>query len=394
MPPTNTDRCRAIFHVREPILPISGSLTFRVNKLLEKMASFDISLILPSNQNRELIDRKYQGAKLTRSRVPVPRTGMLGKYVASLLFAFETSSMLAKAIESTRSCVLYGYGASAAVALGVSRVRVPCVLDLFETELPYVMSEKSGLLKGPGKIIEKYVFSVANRPECKIAVISDAIRQYILTSYDVRSDIQVIYDTTDPKLFSPIDYDAKIADPIVAFTGDIYYRDGVDILVKAMAIVNDDMPNVKLFLAGDGPYMPRILKLAENVGVLRNLIAPGWLPFRRLVGLLPHMIIGVAPARPMLMNRLVIPRKVYEYMSAGAVTIASDLKAIHEIIKNKVSGLLVTPQDVQGFAEAILHLLNDRGLYTRLQLEGRKKIEKLSVDREVGRLLAIIEDVT
>jgi glycosyltransferase involved in cell wall biosynthesis len=204
----------------------------------------------------------------------------------------------------------------------------------------------------------------------------------------------VVYDTTDPTLFSPIDYDVKISDPIVGFIGDIYYRDGVDVLIKAMAIVNKEMPNVKLYLVGDGPDKNRILKIAHRIGIEKNLVITGWLPFRKVVDLLHKMIIGVAPARPLLMNRLVIPRKVYEYMSAGVVTIASDLEAIREIIEDKNSGFLVKSLNFEELAEAILHLLYDRKLYTRIQHQARKTIEELSVEREVGRIVTLIDNAT
>jgi len=383
-------KTKVIFNVREPILPIRGSLTFRINKILEKMESYDLLLQLPLNQEPEIVHQTYCNAQLMRTKVPIPRTGILTKYVASLLFGFETANMLSKEARKSSNCVFYGYGASAAIALGLSGVRMPCVLDIFETELPFVMSEKFAYLRGPGKTIEKYLFSVANRPECKIVVLTEAIKNYILTKYDTSPDIHVIYDTTDPNLFSMQDYDSKIVDPALIFMGDIYYRDGVDKIIEALPIVIKEVPNIKLYLLGDGPDRSRVLDISHRMGLEKHVAAPGWLPFKDVIRLLPKMMIGLAPGSPMLMNKLVIPRKVFEYMSAGVVTVASNFEANREVIINNESGLLVNPLNVEEFAESIVRLLSDKKLYNHLQFKARKIVEELSVEREIGRLTNLI----
>jgi glycosyltransferase involved in cell wall biosynthesis len=67
---------------------------------------------------------------------------------------------------------------------------------------------------------------------------------------------------------------------------------------------------------------------------------------------------------------------ILEAMAAGLPVVASDVGAIPEIVENEVTGLLITPGDIDGLANAMRILLSDLSLRVRMGDTARKRIEE------------------
>jgi len=65
------------------------------------------------------------------------------------------------------------------------------------------------------------------------------------------------------------------------------------------------------------------------------------------------------------------PTKLYEYMAAGRPIVASRLGQIAEVLEDQVTALLVEPDNPQALAEAIVRLVDDAPLRTRLGCAAR-----------------------
>jgi glycosyltransferase involved in cell wall biosynthesis len=76
-----------------------------------------------------------------------------------------------------------------------------------------------------------------------------------------------------------------------------------------------------------------------------------------------------------------------EAMRAGKPVVASTVGGLPEIVGDRVSGFLVHPLDIRGWAEAVLRLVHDDALRKRLGREGRSVLErKFSVREHDARL--------
>ena len=64
------------------------------------------------------------------------------------------------------------------------------------------------------------------------------------------------------------------------------------------------------------------------------------------------------------------PLKLYEYMACGRPVIATRTEGF-EILEEKNAGLLVNPENSQQFANAIIQLLTDKELGSRMGEHGR-----------------------
>jgi glycosyltransferase involved in cell wall biosynthesis len=99
--------------------------------------------------------------------------------------------------------------------------------------------------------------------------------------------------------------------------------------------------------------------------------------------------VAVVPAAPVPASRggTGTPLKLFEYMAAGKAIVATALNQAAEVIQNGYNGLLVEAGDVNGFAQAMLALLDDSVMRSRLGQNARQcALEQYSWDQYTRRL--------
>jgi glycosyltransferase involved in cell wall biosynthesis len=115
----------------------------------------------------------------------------------------------------------------------------------------------------------------------------------------------------------------------------------------------------RILLVGDGPERARLLALGQELGLSDRLI---WLGARDDVeGWLAAMDIFVHTA-----NFEGMPNAVLEAMAMGLPVVASGVDGTRELIEDGISGYLLSPGDVNAFAERIRELIEDPELAHRL----------------------------
>jgi glycosyltransferase involved in cell wall biosynthesis len=84
------------------------------------------------------------------------------------------------------------------------------------------------------------------------------------------------------------------------------------------------------------------------------------------------------------------PCSLSEAMSAGLASVVSDIPANTQLIDSGVHGLRARLGDESSIAEALIKLLGDETLCTRMGLAARQRIlDNYSVDRVVARYEAL-----
>ena len=151
--------------------------------------------------------------------------------------------------------------------------------------------------------------------------------------------------------------------PELLFLGRLSHEKGVDVLLRALALLPEDLP-FHLTVAGDGPLRDELAKLACEVGLGERVT---WLGFcEHITDVLHRADVCVFPSRTECFGMAVA-----EAMAAGVACVASCTGGIREIITNGVDGLLVAPDDPLGLAERIKTLLTDGRMRTALARAAR-----------------------
>jgi len=155
---------------------------------------------------------------------------------------------------------------------------------------------------------------------------------------------------------------------------------GVEYAIRAFAKAYRERPDSHLMIAGEGEQFDFLVNLARDLGVSEKTTFLG----RRSD--VPDLL---AAADSMLLASLNegLPRISIEAMAAGRPVIATDVGATSEVVIDDETGILVQPKDVEAAAGALVRLIDDDGLRTRLGETGRQHVEQnYSVDNYVARL--------
>jgi glycosyltransferase involved in cell wall biosynthesis len=152
---------------------------------------------------------------------------------------------------------------------------------------------------------------------------------------------------------------------VVGLTSSFYGYEGIDTLIDAAALLRDRDTPVVLLLVGDGPERGTLERRAAE----RNLPAgDGGRPGATRVlftGRVPmssirqfHAVLDVfaVPRRADRVCQLVTPLKPVEAMAGGIPVIASDVKALGEIVEPGVTGTLTLPEDPEAWANSLQEL--------------------------------------
>jgi glycosyltransferase involved in cell wall biosynthesis len=172
------------------------------------------------------------------------------------------------------------------------------------------------------------------------------------------------------------------ADPVVMTVSVLREKKGIDILLRAAAVLLRTIPSCRIVIVGDGPSRGRLEKLAAGLGVKDAVV---WTGFRRDIGrLLSAADLFVLPTLGDA-----FPTAVIEAMAAAKPVVASDVGGVPEII-DSATGMLVPPGDEAALAEAIVSALGNREWRENAGRAGKRKAAaELSAAAWVERLLPL-----
>jgi glycosyltransferase involved in cell wall biosynthesis len=140
--------------------------------------------------------------------------------------------------------------------------------------------------------------------------------------------------------------------PVLGTLGRLHVNKGIDVMVRALALLKAQGVDAVLKIAGDGPEMPHLTRLIINEGVSDRVQFAGWIdePADYLHGL----DLFVLPSRVEPFGLVVA-----ESMAAGVPVVATDIDGPKEILQHGALGQLCAAEDPQALATAIHRALAD-----------------------------------
>lgn len=193
--------------------------------------------------------------------------------------------------------------------------------------------------------------------------VSDAAADYLLSLADVPIEIIpngiVLKDFHKP---AGITRDPKQPKTIL-YIGRLEQRKGVKYLLRAFALLQARQPDVRLVIAGEGPYRQRLEAEAAELG-LQHVEFLGYVDNTLKLRLLHTADLFCSPAVFGESFGIVL----LEAMASGLVTVAGDNPGYSSVMQGLGKLSLVTPKDAGQFAHRLELLLLDedlRGLWRK-----------------------------
>jgi glycosyltransferase involved in cell wall biosynthesis len=175
--------------------------------------------------------------------------------------------------------------------------------------------------------------------------------------------------------------------PLLAAVGVLRPEKALDVLLKAMALLAPELPELRALLIGDGPERERLESLAREIGLDERVIFTG--NRTDVPDILPALDLAVCCS-----DYEGSPLSVLEYMEAAKPIVATRVGGVPDLIEDGVHGVLVEPQDPPALAGAIAAMLHDRAAGAAMGARAReRRRSEFELDVMVRRLEGLYEDL-
>jgi glycosyltransferase involved in cell wall biosynthesis len=170
--------------------------------------------------------------------------------------------------------------------------------------------------------------------------------------------------------------------PLVLGCGALLPAKDFPTLLRAFALVHKNRI-ARLVIVGDGPMKPKIIRLAEELGISKDF---------RILGYQPNPTKYMAHASVFVLSSVVegFANVLVEALLVGVPVVATNVGGATYALDGGRFGLLVPPKDERRMAEAILTVLNDSSLRAKLSEMGPERARKFSTGRLLDRIERIL----
>jgi len=204
----------------------------------------------------------------------------------------------------------------------------------------------------------------------KIIAVSKFIERKLLERGCPAEKIVQLYTGIDTAFFSPTVQ--KSEKPTLMFLGRLIKQKGCHLLIEAMEKVTNEVPNVKLFIVGDGVERKNLEKQAA---ALTNIKFVGQKNSTEVKGYLDRAWVMCAPS-------LVLKRGNEEglgtvFLEAQAMetpVVSFNTGGVGEAVLHNKTGLILDEISSEGLANALIKLLQDNSLRQDFQKQGREHV--------------------
>lgn len=171
-------------------------------------------------------------------------------------------------------------------------------------------------------------------------------------------------------------------------------KKGIFTVLDALPRVLRDYPNLKYLLAGIGPSREEISEAIRVRGLSDNVEMLGWLEQKELREEYEKSHYFLHPSQLTQENdQEGVPNSMLEAMANGLPVVATYHGGIPEAVTNGEDGLLVPERSPKELAEAMLQLMNDGDLLSKLSRRATISVrEKFGFDAQIGNLEGIYKE--
>jgi colanic acid biosynthesis glycosyl transferase WcaI len=250
-----------------------------------------------------------------------------------------------------------------------------------------------GLLKNKFLIqvfatLEKFAYRTAT----KISVIADGFVDNLRSKGVPANKIVQIPNWVDVNFIHPLpkennafrkahNLDGKF---VVLYSGNIALTQGLETVVKAAAVLRD-VPDIAFVIVGEAKGLQRLQQECQDIGADNVLLLP-FQPREKLPEMLAAADVGLVVQKKNVIS-FNMPSKIQVLLASGRALIASvpDNGTAARAIKQSGGGFVVTPEDSQALAAAVLDLYQHPEKVKTLGYNSRQfAIEQYSFDQALN----------
>jgi 1,2-diacylglycerol 3-alpha-glucosyltransferase len=255
--------------------------------------------------------------------------------------------------------------------------------DKYAKQYVPVVSELASIVME--EIIERYLEKCTH-----VVAPTPSIRDFILREYAPDVPVTVVPTPVDLSQYNDLEprrirtslglEDAEL----LLYVGRLVGEKNLDFLLRAFARVVAERPQARLLLVGGGLAEERLRKLARELGLGRQVVFAGVVPYNEV----PHY----AAAADLFVFSSVTETQglvLTEAMAAGTPVVAVEALGSVDVLAE--GGGVLVPAQEDAFAEAVLELLTDEPRRRAMGEKAAQAVQRYTIPDATKRLLAVYE---
>ncbi|MGB6744988.1 MAG: glycosyltransferase family 4 protein [Terracidiphilus sp.] len=145
---------------------------------------------------------------------------------------------------------------------------------------------------------------------------------------------------------------------VMCYPGTLNRHQGLDLAIRAVMLLRDKAPQLKLLIVGDGPDREKLKAMVVEHHLEDRVELRGFVPIEEVADTMSTIDLGVVPKRRESFGNEAFSTKIMEFMAMGVPVIASRTR-IDQYYFNEDILQFFESDDVEDLAAKILELMKD-----------------------------------
>ena len=224
-------------------------------------------------------------------------------------------------------------------------------------------------------------------------VVANHIWQDRLQARSVKdSKCTTILNFPDTKIFSRKGRNRTDEKFIILYPGTLNFHQGVDIAIRALALIRDRVPEAEFHVYGEGEQLDSLKALTTELGLQDRVFLNRILPLNEINSVIENADLGVVPKRKNSFGNEAFSTKILEFMALSVPVVVPDTTIDRYYFNDSVTKFFHAV-DEKSLAEAILEMIRKPEVRQRLTRNADEFVRKYLWDENKSTYLALVDSL-
>jgi glycosyltransferase involved in cell wall biosynthesis len=213
---------------------------------------------------------------------------------------------------------------------------------------------------------------------------TDQMREAFVSRGAAAEKLTVVLNSADERVFDVGRYPPQPSSGRFTLVchGSIEERYGLDVIIEAVALLRDELPDLHFGVYGDGAFRPALERLAAERGVADRVhFSRGFVPMEQLLAGLASADVGVVAMKQDAFRDLTHCNKMYEFLALRLPVISSRTRSVAAYFSDAALEYF-RPGDARDLAAAVRRLHDDAARRGRLVAAGSAELAPYRWDQQ------------
>lgn len=223
-----------------------------------------------------------------------------------------------------------------------------------------------------------------------VITVVEEMRERVIARGIDPARVLVVSNTFNSSKFTAPVRESSHDDFILFYGGGVTIDRGLQYVIPALPHLVKTIPNLKLWIVGDGSYLPILKEQTQKLKLEHLVKFYGRQPFTELLNYLSKARVALIPHLKSPQTESGLPHKLFQYVITGIPIVASNCLPFIRILGENEAGLIYTYDNAEEFAEKILQLYNNQEIQDKLTANAKEVLFKEYLwEQDAERLVKI-----